>query len=384
MRWARGSATFIFAMLCLLLLSNSSFASYESSPDFSNGRVVPLMSSPNDLNSNGSGFLYSSRIVFTSGHTAFSFNSNGERQEFRPDLAVGKPNVDIKTIGSGVRVIKRISAPKYLGNDSPDLHDFAILILEKDLILAEPVQLLTPEIEQMLVEKRADVNLHGYGNTVDLCGSGESVPCKTNRPKVSDVPRSITATLRPASDFPTLVGYQVPKRLSEQLLFFTPGKSSMCGGDSGGSLTTTFNGNIMYLANIGTADRIYACGQSPSFDGKGGINYSQPIYRYLDLIKEAEIFVASQIALEKAEAKAASEKAAAELKAKQEAEAKAAAELKAKQEEEAKAAAELKAKQEAEAALVAKKKTTITCVKGKLTKKVTAVKPVCPKGYKKK
>jgi hypothetical protein len=30
------------------------------------------------------------------------------------------------------------------------------------------------------------------------------------------------------------------------------------------------------------------------------------------------------------------------------------------------------------------KKTTITCVKGKLTKKVIAVKPVCPKGYKKK
>ena len=72
-----------------------------------------------------------------------------------------------------------------------------------------------------------------------------------------------------------------------------------------------------------------------------------------------------------------SAKAAAELKAKQEAEAKAAAD---------KVAAELKAKQEAEAkaALAAKKKTTITCVKGKLTKKVSAVKPVCPKGYKKK
>ena len=53
---------------------------------------------------------------------------------------------------------------------------------------------------------------------------------------------------------------------------------------------------------------------------------------------------------------------------------------------EAKAVAELKAKQEAEAkaAAAAQKKTTITCVKGKLTKKVTAVKPVCPKGYKKK
>lgn len=30
------------------------------------------------------------------------------------------------------------------------------------------------------------------------------------------------------------------------------------------------------------------------------------------------------------------------------------------------------------------KKSTITCIKGKLTKKVTAVKPVCPAGYKKK
>ena len=30
------------------------------------------------------------------------------------------------------------------------------------------------------------------------------------------------------------------------------------------------------------------------------------------------------------------------------------------------------------------KKKTITCVKGKLVKKVTAVKPVCPSGYKKK
>jgi hypothetical protein len=61
-----------------------------------------------------------------------------------------------------------------------------------------------------------------------------------------------------------------------------------------------------------------------------------------------------------------------------------AAELKAKQEAEAKAAAELKAGQEAAAKAVAAKKITINCVKGKLTKKVTAVKPRCPMGYKKK
>ena len=59
-----------------------------------------------------------------------------------------------------------------------------------------------------------------------------------------------------------------------------------------------------------------------------------------------------------------------------------AAELKAKQEAEAKARAELKTKLEEEARAAALKTKTIVCVKGKLTKKVTAVKPKCPTGYK--
>jgi hypothetical protein len=33
---------------------------------------------------------------------------------------------------------------------------------------------------------------------------------------------------------------------------------------------------------------------------------------------------------------------------------------------------------------MALKKTTITCVKGKTTKKITAINPNCPSGYKKK
>jgi membrane protein involved in colicin uptake len=77
------------------------------------------------------------------------------------------------------------------------------------------------------------------------------------------------------------------------------------------------------------------------------MGFISPIFKHLDLLKEAEAFVA-------------------------------------KQEAEAKAGAELKAKQEAEAKAAALKKTTITCLKGKLVKKVTAIKPVCPKGYKKK
>ena len=128
--------------------------------------------------------------------------------------------------------------------------------------------------------------------------------------------------------------------------------------------------------------------------------------------QEAEAKAASDLkAKQEADAKAAADKSAAELKAKLENDAKAAAdkaaaELKAKQEEEAKAAAEkliaaakaaadklaaekliADAKAEAERILAAAKaaattKTTITCTKGKLIKKVTAVKPKCPAGYK--
>ena len=153
---------------------------------------------------------------------------------------------------------------------------------------------------------------------------------------------------------------------------------------------------------------------------------------------ELASLLASKIEFSKQEAEA---RAAAELKAKQEAEARAAAELKAKQEAEARAAAEralcdanrnellglqksllvaikryLKSSDslndtairlsntlssacissvtlndfKSEVAdsiaqakiLAAKKITSITCVKGKLTKKVTAVNPKCPSGYK--
>ena len=99
------------------------------------------------------------------------------------------------------------------------------------------------------------------------------------------------------------------------------------------------------------------------------------------LIKQA---VDNKAAAELKAKQAADAKAAAELKVKQEADAKAAAELKAKSDAEAKVAAELKAKQEADAKAAATRKSTITCIKGKLVKKVTAVKPKCPTGYKKK
>ena len=108
----------------------------------------------------------------------------------------------------------------------------------------------------------------------------------------------------------------------------------------------------MYLTTTPNGMNGYACGAPPGYDGFGGINYSSPVYEFADIIKEAEEYVAQQVAIEKAAAdKAAADKAAAE-----------------------KAAAE-KAKA---------KSRTIICIKGKVQKKVTALNPQCPKGFKKK
>ena len=108
-----------------------------------------------------------------------------------------------------------------------------------------------------------------------------------------------------------------------------------------------------------------------------------------NLIKDAESYLA-RVKIEEAKQEADA-KAAAELKAKQDADliAKVLAERQANSDAAQRAAAEIKAKEEAAAKAAADKaalarKTTITCVKGKMTKKVTAVKPKCPAGYKKK
>jgi hypothetical protein len=343
--------------LATLALSLSPFSAQASLPgieDYSNERIVPLLISPKSARADGSGFLYSSRIVFTSAHTAVTFDSNGKMVDFREELSVGKPNSNVTNSGTGVRVIKRFAAPGYIANKEGDTNDFAILVLERDLIQIEPAQLMTPEMEKELVGKKATVKMHGYGNYVDLCGPNEDPPCKRDRLASSAVPRMAEATLRTASDFAQLIPRPIAERFVNELLFFSPEKTGMCAGDSGGSLTTTYNGKLLYLSNIGTGSNTYGCGLGGGYDGKGGFQHSPQIYKQLDLLKQAEKFLADQIAIETAAAKSKSK-------------------AETKQESGAKTSTE-----------ATSKKTTITCVKGKTVKKTTAVKPVCPKGYKKK
>ena len=167
---------------------------------------------------------------------------------------------------------------------------------------------------------------------------------------------------------------------------------SQCDNDSGAGFFVEVDKTRYYLGTVGGLGwALQNCrgDGSQSFGIGGGMAGFTSANKFLDLIKTAENIVAEDKRKEFAIAEEV--RLAAELKIKQEAEAKAKAEeeARAKAEAEAKAKAEEEARARAEAearakAAADKKKTTITCAKGKLTKKVTAVNPKCPAGYKKK
>jgi hypothetical protein len=226
-----------------------------------------------------------------------------------------------------------------------------------------------------LEDERAFVEITGYGEYRDRCKDGDQLPCSAQQPATSQEPRKLRVQVRPYDDFLGLVGYERPQ-VKGSLLSWGGGKVSPCGGDSGGSVTTTYKGEEIYLSVTPNGMNGYACGAAGYYDGKGGIGYASPIQAHLDILKEAENFVAAALAKE------ASEK------------------------EKAKPTPTPTPLPSASptptptptptitpipsptptvivTAAPITKKTTITCVKGKLVKKVTALKPVCPKGYKK-
>jgi hypothetical protein len=364
------------ALLSIIALIFSSIpvaqAALNAEVNLDNPRVVPLFgqesASQVSTTVGWSGFLYSPRIILSAAHSHYRFdNSRNRVLSEAPFITVGKPNSSAKDTEGRVKVVKTFVGNYRLGSIG-GLDDFIVLVLEKDLVSVPPAKLMTPEIEEELVNARAEVSFHGYGEYRDRCAPGQTNPCPKDRNNpnhgTSELPRINKINLAPKSAFPWLQGDALADAANETLV----SNHKACSGDSGGPITTNYKGDLLYLGQGLNGMNVYACGAGNGPVGGGHpqeMGLFSPVHRHLGLIKQAEEFVANEKKLEAA---------------KQEADAKAKAEA------EAKAAAELKAKQEAEAATkaTAAKKITITCVKGKTVKKVTAVKPKCPTGYKKK
>jgi len=370
-----------------LLLNNVSLA---QSVEFG----VDATGDPNAVKvGGGSGFLYSERIVLTVGHVIGAENP-GAVPYWEREGVIYNPGI-VTIAGQKQYKVKKVlipstyTKPDYANNIIND--DNAIIILSEDIPMTKKAVFATEEQMQRFVREKSKVELVGYGITH---GSQRPVTTINNR-----APHKLTSTLLSPEgvlafyrQYPNVDWKKINKPGVYGIVQHRELKQShICDGDSGSMFFVEEN-NVRYLlgtTGLGLVNN--NCPPPETWYGFPSMSWIDPNSKLRDLLKTAEKIVeedrkreAEEIRLV-AELKAKQEteaKAAAELRAKQEADAKAAAELKVKLEAEAKAAAELKAKQEAEAKAAALKKTTITCVKGKLTKKVTAVKPKCPSGYK--
>ena len=332
------------------------------------------------ISTNTSGFLYSERIILTAAHVLnyLRIQPNGDTDGF-----VFAPGLADKSNAKRYKIIKAFIPKTFINLDNSKniaaVDDFAIVVIDEDMPLKVKVKIATEDQMRRFAKDKSEVVMIGYGlqsgsqrkNPQDIIRAPHKMTGYLYTPEMM-VEHHRQYNLRPSSWTTSDWGTNSNQKTG-----------SICSGDSGSGYFVEENSVRYYVGTAGNGGETSNCKEDGtfSFTTGGFMAYFTSPNKFLDLIKSAETFVEEQKKLELV--KAEEVRLAAELKAKQEAESKA-AELKAQQEAEAKAAADLKAKQEADAKVAATKRTTITCVKGKLTKKVTSVKPKCPAGYKKK
>jgi hypothetical protein len=340
-----------------------------------------------------SGFLYSERIVITVAHI-FGNNYNETLRSisnFEREGVIYSPGIVTIAGQKGYRVKKILFPstfvyPDYMNNLITD--DLAIVILSEDIPVTKKAVLATEEQMKRFAREKSKVELVGYGIT-DFSQRDSLSPINNRAPhKLTSTLLSPEEVLSFYRQYPNVDWKKINKPGVYGIVQQRDLKQShICDGDSG-SVFFVEESNVRYvLGTTGLGLVNNNCQVPGRLSAFPSMSWIDPKSKLSSLIKEAEEIVAEDRRIELA--KAEEVRLAAELKAKQEAEAKASAEAearaKAEAEVKAKADAEARAKAEAEVkASALKDKKTISCVKGKLTKKVTAVSPKCPKGYKKK
>jgi hypothetical protein len=332
-----------------------------------------------------SGFLYSDRIVFTASHVIDVLGEN-----FVKEAYLFAPGVKNGPDQKKYRAQKVLKAPTYKDRSDADgtrIDDFAIIILRESIPMRNSVQVASPADIESFIREKTVVEMVGYGYQnatmrTDLQARNNQSPHKMTTVLVAGDELRQYYSSNPGLLRPNQTVLALGLRNSEKT-------GSNCDGDSGGGYFVQKENIRYYIGpNGGSQAGIKNCYDSQQFPAAGGMTGITASNKFLALIKEAEDFVANEKKLEAAKEAA---RVAAELKAKQEAEAKVAADskaalqLKAKVEADAKALADqLAAEKLAATKAGSLKKTTITCLKGKLTKRITAINPKCPTGYKKK
>jgi hypothetical protein len=307
----------------------------------------------------GSGFLYSERIVLTVGHVIGDDVTRAvpywEREGviYNPGIVTiaGQKQYKVKK----VLIPSTYTKPDYANNIIND--DNAVIILSEDIPMTKKAVFATEEQMQRFARDKSKVELVGYGITHGSQRDSLS-PINNRAPnKLTSTLISPEAVLQFYRQYPNVDWKKINKPGVYGIVQHRELKQShICDGDSG-SVFFVEEDNVRYvLGTTGLGLVNNNCPLPERWSGFPSMSWIDPNSKLRDLLRTAEKIVEED---KKRESEIAEEiRLAAELKAKQDVEAKAKAAL--------------------------SRKISITCTKAKLVKKVTAVKPVCPKGYKKK
>lgn len=267
----RAKVAILIAVLIFSLPSIAS-ASYNGKEDFSEPRVLAVSTSSKISSTpwaNASGYLFAPRIVFTAGH----LKDNNEFSQ----LYVSPPNQKIRDGLQAVKVIKKYFPETYKTKVFKD--DFAILILEKPLLNVSSAPLITPELLTQAITAKTPMKQIGFG-AYEAGGARTSL-----------VPRSIEMTPWDAAGIKSKYN-QYQAEVADHLFLTAAYKGGPCGGDSGGPTTILMNGVDYYVGTVATGFwNAYACGQSGGSVGDT-VGYTAPVYKFLEMIAEAEKYVA--------------------------------------------------------------------------------------------
>ena len=330
----------IIALSASLLFSLNS---HSISHSVENGIIVSNDENAVYLNDGSpNAFLYKPQIAFTSAH---SHEQWGEGELVLTTSSGRKVKVEKLLISPGYR--DRVFTPKDISEGkaiASRLSDFAVLILSEPIPMTKPVELLKPEQVEEVIRNSEPVYSIGYSyfdSSRTRDGRGRQLQAKMiSKDSANEIYKKYYENYHPNWG---------PKGASFELIdvqiTHTATDGSGCDGDSGSGYFIKRSDTKIYIGPGGAHSvGVPNCGKPGYFGEYGNAFAIEPVYKHLDLIREAEAIVlemTKKIELEKA--------------------------------------AIAKAQSEAKKS----KKTVITCQKGKLKKKITAINPKCPKGYSK-
>lgn len=237
-------------------------------------------------------------------------------------LWIPEPGTDLRDTTT-----RRIQADRYFipsdfsASKFPYQNDFGIVILKSPFPNVTPLEVATYDQVKKWMNEEREVFHIGYGCTELV----DAPPCKVTSPIPHKLITQMSKLVPNQFDALSSGTFSVTKISVER---------TVCGGDSGSPLITESSGKFIYV------------GAQSSSNGAGCTKTCNIVCVATQGLPSANI----QLVAEAQEYVSVSDM-------------------------------ELKAKQKAEAKEAGVKKTTITCVKGKLIKKVTAIKPKCPTGY---